>query len=203
MLLSSVRVLSFLILTTTDLPEAYFLGAVLESLLVPGVWAWARPQAPDYILLAGAPFLRPSFYTPARHATLNRPLGLLPDFRGSDCAIWALALDRPEAVGYSIHVVNERVDGGDVVLRRPMSINGDRGLEDYLRRLRREASEAFAGVVTRPLKGAAVRAGAQARKGPYFPPAGGAPPPGGRGGLRGRPPAAPAPARPPARRPPA
>src|SRR5207245_9959888 len=35
MLLSSVRVLSFLILTTTDLPEAYFLGAVLESLLVP------------------------------------------------------------------------------------------------------------------------------------------------------------------------
>ena len=256
MLLSSVRVLSFLILTTTDLPEAYFLGAVLESLLVPfalvnivgrpvtnqlqvltrlrrnrglayvadfllaraadrlemwlrrkelqqavrafpevtprlrqGIRArhphldcadphapevldFVRAQAPDYILLAGAPFLRPSFYNLARHATLNRHLGLLPDFRGSDCAIWALALDRPEAVGYSIHVVNERVDGGDVVLRRPLPINGDRGLEDYLRRLRREASEAFAGVVTRLLKGAPLRAVTQARKGPYFPPAG-------------------------------
>jgi len=256
MLLSSVSVLSFLILTTTDLPEAYFLGGVLESLLAPfalvnivgrpvtnqlqvlgrlrrnrglayvadfllaraadrvEMWLrheeleqavrafpevtpslmrdirarhphldcsdphapevldFVRAQAPDYILLAGAPFLRPSLYGLARHATLNRHLGLLPDFRGSDCAIWALALDRPDAVGYSIHVVNERVDGGDVVLRRPMPIESDPCLEDYLRRLRRQASEAFAGVVTRLVNGAPLRALTQTRKGPYYPPAG-------------------------------
>jgi folate-dependent phosphoribosylglycinamide formyltransferase PurN len=138
----------------------------------PHVLEFVRGHAPDYILLAGAPFLRPSFYGLARQAALNRHLGLLPDFRGSDCAIWALALNRPDQVGYSIHVVNERVDGGDVVLRRPLPVNGDATLDDYLRRLRREASEAYVGVVSGLLRGATLRALPQARRGPYFPPAG-------------------------------
>jgi folate-dependent phosphoribosylglycinamide formyltransferase PurN len=256
MLLSRGLVLTFLILTTADLPEAYFLGAFLESLAVPfalvnmvgrpvsnqvkvlrrlrrnrgvayvadfllaravdrfelwrrreelaraprafpevdarlmgGIRArhphldctdphapevldFVRAQAPDYILLAGAPFLRASFYGLARHAALNRHLGLLPDFRGSDCALWALALNRPESVGYSIHVVNERVDGGDVVLRRPMPIASDLTLEDYLRRLRREGSEGFTAVVRQLLDGRPLRSLPQARQGPYYPPAG-------------------------------
>jgi len=249
-------VLSFLILTTADLPEAYFLGSALESLgapfalvnivgrpignqfqvlsrlrrnrglayvadfllarasdrvelwirrkelahaprafpevdarLVSGIRArhphldcsdphasevldFVRAQAPDYILLAGAPFLRPAFYGLARRGALNRHLGLLPDSRGSDCALWALSMNRPDAVGYSIHVVNERVDGGDVVLRRPFPVTGDPSLEDYLRRMRREASEAFAGVVGRLVAGATLSPLPQALKGPYFPPAG-------------------------------
>ena len=248
--------LSFLILTTADLPEAYFLGAFLESMDAPfalvnivgrpvgnqlqvlsrlrrnrglpyladfllgraadrfelgwrreefarsprafpevdaafvralrarhphldcrdpharDVLDFVRAQAPDYILLAGAPFLRPTFYSLARRAALNRHLGLLPDFRGSDCALWALALDQPDSVGYSIHVVNERVDGGDVVVRRTMPIAGDPTLEDYLRRLRREASEAFTGVVARLLQGEPLRSLPQARRGPYYPPTG-------------------------------
>jgi folate-dependent phosphoribosylglycinamide formyltransferase PurN len=248
--------LSFLILTTADLPEAYFLGSFLESMgapfalvnivsrpignqlqvlsrlrrnrglayvadfllarasdrvelwirreemkhaprafpevdarLVSGIRArhphldcsdphagevleFVRAQAPDYILLAGAPFLRPAFYGLARRGALNRHLGLLPDFRGSDCAIWALSMGRPDAVGYSIHVVNERVDGGDVVLRRPFPVSGDPSLEDYLRRMRREASEAFAGVVGRLVDGATLTPLPQARGGPYFPPSG-------------------------------
>lgn len=255
-LLWTPGVLTFLILTTADLPEAYFMGAFLESLgapfalvnivgrplgnqlqvlkrlrrnrglayvadfllgraadrvellvrrkefaraprafpevdprLMAGIRArhphldcaepharevldFVRAQAPDYILLAGAPFLRPTVYGLARRGALNRHLGLLPDFRGSDCAIWALALDQPERVGYSIHVVNERVDGGDVVLRRPMPVTGDATLEDYLRRLRREASEAFTGVVGRLLAGTPLTALPQGRKGPYYPPSG-------------------------------
>ena len=35
MLLSPERVLTFLILTTADLPEAYFLGSFLESVAIP------------------------------------------------------------------------------------------------------------------------------------------------------------------------
>jgi folate-dependent phosphoribosylglycinamide formyltransferase PurN len=249
-------VLSFLILTTADLPEGYFLGSFLESMGAPfalvnivarplgnqvqvlsrlrrnrglayvadlllarasdrvELWIrrkemehaprtfpevdarlvrdirarhphldcsdphasevldFVRAQAPDYILLAGAPFLRPTFYGLARHGALNRHLGLLPDFRGSDCALWALSMNRPDAVGYSIHVVNERVDGGDVVLRRPFPVSADPSLEDYLRRMRREASEAFAGVIRGLLDGATLRPLPQVRKGPYFAPAG-------------------------------
>jgi len=133
---------------------------------------FVRRQAPDYILLAGAPFLRPTFYGLARHGALNRHLGLLPDFRGSDCAIWALAQDQPEHVGYSIHMVNDRVDGGDVVLQRPVPIASDPTLEEYLRRLRREASMAFTGVVGRLAAGETLPALPQGRKGPYYPPCG-------------------------------
>jgi folate-dependent phosphoribosylglycinamide formyltransferase PurN len=133
---------------------------------------FVRGQAPDYILLAGAPVLRPAFYGLARRGALNRHLGLLPDFRGVDCAIWALALDQPENVGYSIHVVSERVDAGDVVLRQPMPIAGDPTLEDYLRRLRREASQAFADVATRLAQGAPLVSQPQPRAGRYYPPSG-------------------------------
>ena len=133
---------------------------------------FVRARAPDYILLAGAPLLRPAFYGLARHGTLNRHLGLLPDFRGVDCAIWALALDQPENVGYSIHVVNERVDAGEVVLRQPMPIAGDPTLEDYLRRLRREASQAFVDLAMRLAQGAPLESQAQTRTGRYYPPSG-------------------------------
>jgi methionyl-tRNA formyltransferase len=69
-------------------------------------------------------------------------------------------------------VVNERVDGGDVVLRRSFPIAEDPTLEDYLRRMRREASAAYTSVVGRLLEGAPLQALPQARKGPYYPPAG-------------------------------
>lgn len=247
--------LSFLILTTADLPEAYFLGAFLESAgapfavvnlvgrspraalrvlarlgrrrgiayladlllarvadraltalrldwgrragafpdvdaeLVSGIRArhphldchdphashvleFVRAHAPDYILLAGAPVLRPAFYGLARRGALNRHLGVLPDFRGSDCALWAFALDRPDCAGYSIHLVSERVDGGDVVVRTPVPVRDDPTLEDYLRRLRREGSKAFVGVIRRLLDGAPLPAVPQAGTGRYCPPAG-------------------------------
>lgn len=133
---------------------------------------FVRANAPDYILLAGAPILRSAFYGLARVGALNRHLGLLPEARGSDCALWAFALGRPESAGYSIHVVNERVDGGDVIVRRPVPVRDDPTLEDYLRRLRREGSEAFVRVIRRLLDGATLRPLPQARLGTYFPPAG-------------------------------
>lgn len=137
-----------------------------------GVLDFVRRAAPDYILLAGAPVLRPSFYGLARRAALNRHLGLLPDCRGSDCAIWAFALNRPETVGYSIHLVSERVDGGNLILRRPLPVRGEPTLHHYLRRLRREASEAFVDVIGQLLRGVALRGTPQAETGTYFPPAG-------------------------------
>ena len=53
-----------------------------------------------------------------------------------------------------------------------MPITGDATLEDYLRRLRREASTAFTGVVGRLLAGETLRPLPQSHRGPYYPPAG-------------------------------
>lgn len=244
---------SFLILTTADLPEAYFLATFLESMMAPfalvnivgrprhhalrvffrlgrkrgpvyladlmlargvdrarrtlgatggprafpevdaalvqsirarhphldchdphadDVLRFVRAQTPDYILLAGAPVLRREFFGLARRGALNRHLGLLPDFRGSDCALWAFALGRPDCAGYSIHVVNERVDGGAVIDRQPVPVRDDATLPHYLRRLRREGSEAFVRVLRAVLAGAPLQAVVQGQLGPHFPPAG-------------------------------
>jgi folate-dependent phosphoribosylglycinamide formyltransferase PurN len=131
-----------------------------------------RTFGPDYMLLAGSPILRPGVFGLARKATLNRHLGLVPEFRGSDCTMWALALDRPECVGYSIHLVNERVDGGDVIVRRPLPLQGDRSLGDYLRRLQRQASTDFVEVLDELIDGLPIAPTTQQGKGQYYPPAG-------------------------------
>lgn len=138
----------------------------------PPVLEFIRGFDPDYLLLAGAPVLEASVFSLARRATLNRHLGLVPDFRGSDCATWAFALDRPECAGYSIHVVNQRVDGGDVLLRRPVAPAHEPSLARYLGRLQREASDGFVEIIDRLLRGAPLAPVPQTGTGRYFPPAG-------------------------------
>jgi folate-dependent phosphoribosylglycinamide formyltransferase PurN len=135
------------------------------------VRAFVGRVAPDYILLAGCPILKPSLYGLARRAALNRHLGLLPEFRGSDCAVWAFAMQRPDSAGYSIHVVNERVDAGDVIVRRAVALGDEPCLGDYVRRLAREGSNAFVELLDRLLHGAPLVAETQPWRGPYFPPA--------------------------------
>ena len=138
----------------------------------PHVLDFIRDFEPDYMLLAGAPVLKESVFSLARIATLNRHLGLVPDFRGSDCALWAFALDRPECAGYSVHVVNQRVDGGDVLLRRPVPPREEPSLARYLGRLQREASDGFMQVIDSLLRGVPLTPIVQTSKGQYFPPAG-------------------------------
>lgn len=133
---------------------------------------FVRTFGPDYLLLAGAPVLRPSLYGLARRTALNRHLGLVPDFRGSDCTLWAFALDRPEGAGYSIHVVSERVDAGDVLLRRPVPVGNESSLTEYLWRLQHEASSGFVEIIDGLLHGAPLPRVPQAGGGRHFPPAG-------------------------------
>jgi folate-dependent phosphoribosylglycinamide formyltransferase PurN len=128
--------------------------------------------APDYILLGGAPIIKPALYGLARFAALNRHLGLLPDYRGSDCAMWALAMNRPESVGFSIHVVAEKADAGDVIVRQPVATLPGATFAEYLACLQRTASEAFVGVLERLLRGDALERWPQPYEGAYYPPAG-------------------------------
>jgi folate-dependent phosphoribosylglycinamide formyltransferase PurN len=136
------------------------------------VMDFVRKAEPDYMLLAGAQIIRPSLYELGRHGALNRHLGLLPEMRGSDCPIWAFALQQPECSGYSIHRVVQKVDAGDVLVRRPVAMAGETSLGDYLRRLQREASEAFTDVIDRILNGMPLASVPQNGGGRYFPPAG-------------------------------
>ncbi len=137
----------------------------------PDVLGFVSRFAPDYILLAGAPVLRSSFFGLARRAALNRHLSLLPGFRGSDCPLWALAQNRPDRLGYTIHLVTDQVDRGHVVVRRHVPV-GEPDLGAYMRRLQRAASEGFIEVLGRLLHDEPLVTVPQEEAGPYFPPAG-------------------------------
>lgn len=137
----------------------------------PETLAFVQQFAPDWIVLAGAPVLRPSLFGLAREGALNRHLGLLPAYRGSDCPIWALAADAPDDVGFSVHVVTERVDAGEVVVRRPVPQPPGATLEEYMAVVQRQASEAFADVLSGIVRGVALAGAPQTGSGTYYPPA--------------------------------
>lgn len=137
----------------------------------PETLAFVASFAPDWIILAGAPVLRPSLYGVARVGALNRHLGLLPAYRGSDCPIWALAAGALDDVGFSVHFVTERVDAGDLVVRQPVPVPAGVTLEAYLAIVQRQASEAFVEVLDGIIRGSAPPRQRQTGTGTYYPPA--------------------------------
>lgn len=138
----------------------------------PATLRFVREFDPNYMLLAGTPVLKPSLYTLARHGALNRHLGMLPEYKGSDCPVWTLALNDAEHMGFTIHHVAEVVDAGDVVHVEHVPIARDECFAGYLARFQRRASEALVGVLQRIVDGVPVAAGRQTRGGRFFPPAG-------------------------------
>ncbi len=60
-------------------------------------------------------------------ACLNIHHGLLPDYRGTMCDLWALDEDRP--TGFSIHVMEKKIDDGAIVRRIQTSKPGE--VKDY------------------------------------------------------------------------
>ena len=138
----------------------------------PATMQFVRDFDPDYMLLAGTPVLKPSLYTLARHGAFNRHLGMLPEYKGSDCPVWALALNDAAHVGFTIHRVAEKVDAGDIVHLEHVPIARGDSFVGYMARFQRRASEAFATVLDRVIGGSPVDARRQAVRGRFFPPAG-------------------------------
>lgn len=142
-----------------------------RDLHAPHALRFVRDFAPDWILLAGAPVIRRELYGLARHGALNRHLGLLPRYRGSDCPLWALALDDPEGLGFCVHFVTDVVDHGDTVLQERVPVEAGSSYVAYMALLQRRASQAFAGVVERVLRGEPLPRKRQPPSTSYFPPA--------------------------------
>jgi methionyl-tRNA formyltransferase len=56
-------------------------------------------------------------------AAINIHHGLLPDYRGTMCDLWALKADRP--TGFTIHVMDKKIDNGAIIKRVQTSIVGN------------------------------------------------------------------------------
>lgn len=73
---------------------------------------------PDYVISGGAGIIRPALLQLPRMGFINIHPGLLPDFRGVDPVLWALASGG--RLGATVHLMSEGIDEGPILLRREL-----------------------------------------------------------------------------------
>ena len=149
------------IVPVLDTPDPHS-GAALE---------FVRAQQPDYLLSAGAPVLRGELHSMARHGALERHLGLSPRYRGSDCPLWALADGDADHIGYSIHRVADRADGGETLLQRRLALIPAEDFGETLARINRSGSEGFIEVLDAILTDRPLATERRDEGGRHYPPA--------------------------------
>jgi folate-dependent phosphoribosylglycinamide formyltransferase PurN len=138
----------------------------------PSTIEWIGHYAPDYILIAGAPVLERKVFSLAKKETLNRHQGISPKYRGSDCPIWVLASGKTGDLGYTIHTVSERVDGGAILAQKQLAIPGNLDFSEALAYVNRQASIGYTDVLGQIIEGKPVAAQTQQRgEGRHYPPA--------------------------------
>lgn len=127
---------------------------------------------PDYILLLGAPVIKPALFTLAQRGTLNWHHGLSPRYRGSDCVLWAMANNEFDQIGFTIHFVSEVVDGGRIILQRPVTVRKDLNFSEAVADVARQGLNGFKEVVAEILSGKPMRSKSQDKGGTHYPPIG-------------------------------
>jgi len=96
-----------------------------ERLKEPAFQETLRALAPDVIVVAAyGKILPPAVLALPRHGCVNVHASLLPRHRGAAPIAWAIMAGDP-VTGVTIMMMNERMDEGDVVLRRETPIAPD------------------------------------------------------------------------------
>lgn len=126
---------------------------------------------PDYILVAGAPVIKDYIFELAKSGTMNRHLGLSPEYRGSDCPIWAMANNDFDNIGFTIHFLSKKVDGGDVLLQENVTINRGLDFSKASAYINRTGSEGYWKVVKGLLNDEDMSRVIQTEGGKHYPPA--------------------------------
>lgn len=67
-------------------------------------------------------------------AAINIHHGLLPDYRGTMCDLWALQDQR--ATGFTIHVMDKKIDNGAIIHKVQTSVPGDKIRNNFARLIR-------------------------------------------------------------------
>ena len=86
--------------------------------------------------------MREEFLSIPKVGVLNRHNGLLPKNRGRLSPFWCLYRNEKEA-GVSIHFVNRRVDGGDILVQKRFPIEEKEGFGSLVEKCYRIAPEAM------------------------------------------------------------
>jgi methionyl-tRNA formyltransferase len=85
-----------------------------------------RKTEPDLFVFAGGAILRAPLLVIPRLGTLNAHMGLLPFYRGMNVAEWACF--HGDQQGCSVHLIDPGIDTGDILVARPIGIDGIRSI---------------------------------------------------------------------------
>jgi len=94
-----------------------------------------KKSAPDLVLLGQTGVVKKNVVDIPHLGTLNAHPGILPFYRGIDCAKWAILNDDLDEIGATVHWVDEGVDTGPIIAVKKYSLMGDETLEILEERL--------------------------------------------------------------------
>lgn len=81
---------------------------------------------PDVVLVYGGPLIKTKLLSACPPVTINLHAGLSPWYRGAATLFWPLYMQEPEKLGTTVHLINEKVDDGDILHQhRPTIYHND------------------------------------------------------------------------------
>lgn len=75
----------------------------------------------DAIVIVGSKIIKRQIVNKFKNKIINYHNGLLPEYRGPYSEFWAIYNNEPHMIGTTIHLIDEGIDSGDILKRRPMS----------------------------------------------------------------------------------
>ncbi len=107
-----------------------------------------RRMQPEVIVVLGTAKLSRAVIDSCPHGIVNLHGGAPEYYRGLDSHLWAIYHCDYEHVQVTLHRVNERLDGGNIVAQRPLPLRRDMRIDE----LRRVNTELCVDLVRRALK---------------------------------------------------
>jgi methionyl-tRNA formyltransferase len=108
---------------------------------------WTREQKIDFVVnLRTRCIYETEVLAAPKIGCLNIHHGLLPVYRGTMCDLFALS--KNQAAGFTIHIMNEKIVAGQILLRRGVSDGSEKNYARYLAKTGREEGRALAELIS-------------------------------------------------------
>jgi len=105
--------------------------------------------APDLLVsVAASQIFKPPLLSVPRLAAVNVHTGPLPKYRGMMPVFWQM-YDRQKQIAITLHTMTPDIDLGKVLLQREVPLNGDRNLDEVIRKMKREGAHALVELLER------------------------------------------------------
>ena len=100
-----------------DIPVYHF-----SKLNDPELIRLLKSIAPDLIISSQGHYLSRQILKIPKYGCINKHAGLLPKYRGAYPVFWAMLNDECK-IGVSIHFINDKIDGGDIIIQEQIMIS--------------------------------------------------------------------------------